>query len=236
MKSVRKRAKALSKGREGRLVIPLAFEVAAQISARPLDEFRSDPTQLTNGLVELHKAIESDGIVCALAAEMELLSSRDKRLDLGYIRNHGPVSASLEACKRLRQTFGDQVALLAATTGPQLLARHFNASDTDCGTFFSQLIKLFCEAGVDVLMVMEAENFVQTSTWIESITTARNIASFHQVSLLSWSKSILMSPLKLSLDSPSLSGSGFITTDSIIPINEDIGVLSSFVMGCRGAD
>jgi hypothetical protein len=51
MKSVRKIAKAIARGRtlDHRLIIPLAFEVAAQISARPAHEFRTDPTQLTNG-------------------------------------------------------------------------------------------------------------------------------------------------------------------------------------------
>ena len=48
MKAVRKRAQAIAKGRgrDHRVIVPLAFETAARISARPLDAFRNDPTQL----------------------------------------------------------------------------------------------------------------------------------------------------------------------------------------------
>ena len=51
MKSVRKVAKAIARGRtlDHRLIIPLVFEVAAQVSARHAHDFRTDTTQMTNG-------------------------------------------------------------------------------------------------------------------------------------------------------------------------------------------
>ena len=70
---------AKGRGRDARVIVPLAFEVAARISARPLDAFRNDPTQLTNALTELHGAIRADGIVVALAAGMERGRRRGRR-------------------------------------------------------------------------------------------------------------------------------------------------------------
>jgi hypothetical protein len=67
-KPPRKRVQAMAQGRGAgeRLVVPLALATAAQISARPLDEFFTDPTQLANGLLELQRAIASEGVVVAL--------------------------------------------------------------------------------------------------------------------------------------------------------------------------
>ena len=64
MKPARKRAQAIAqgRGRNERVVSPLAFAVAARISARPLAEFRSDATQLANGLGELQQALAADGL------------------------------------------------------------------------------------------------------------------------------------------------------------------------------
>jgi len=64
--AARKRVEAIAKGRgrNHRVVVPLAFEVAARISARPADQFRNDATQLANGLGELQRAIDADGIAC----------------------------------------------------------------------------------------------------------------------------------------------------------------------------
>lgn len=234
MKSARKRAKAIARGRDNRLVIPLAFDMAAQISARPLDEFHRDPTQLTNGLSELQKAIAADGIVCALGAEMELLSSSNNELNFDGIRASGPVNASLEACTRLRQIYGEEVALFAGLTGPNLLCQQFGATEIDCANFFNQMVTTYCESGIDVLMVMESDNFIENLTWKESLTTARNIASFHQAFLISWNEGFLPTPSKKSVLQPSSDGMGVITTDRVLPHDYDISILRQFVTGCRG--
>jgi len=235
MRPARKIVKSITRGRAGRVIVPLAFEVAAQISARPLDEFRADPTQLTNGLCELQKAINADGIICALGDEMEFQSAANSELDFNHIRNHGSVCASLLACTRLRQMFGDEVALVAGLTGPNSLSRQFNASEADCGLFFTQLVTAFCEAGGDILMIMEPENFIIDAAWKDGVITARNVANFHQVLLMSWNESFLPTPVKQSVLLPSKNGSGIITTDSILPHDSDISTLAQFVVGCREA-
>ena len=45
------------------LFVPLAFALAAQIDALPLDVFLRDPTQLSKGLSSLHQALATDGVV-----------------------------------------------------------------------------------------------------------------------------------------------------------------------------
>ncbi|HJP35824.1 MAG TPA: hypothetical protein QF901_07515 [Gammaproteobacteria bacterium] len=231
MRPPRKRAKAIAqgRGRDHRVVIPFAFELAARISARPLDAFRNDPTQLANALSELHQATGADGIVCAAASEMELHSAGGQGLDIEQAFANGPLAASLEACRRIRATVGDDAALLAGVTGPATLARQFSTS-LDAGVeAFGAVVKQFCDAGSDVVVVFEDESAALDEAWRAGLKTADNIARFHQVALLLWSGDGLPSPHKVPLDAPAPDGLGIITTDRQVPADADIAALERWV-------
>ncbi len=236
VRPARKRAQAIAKGRgrEHRVIIPLAFEVAARISARPPDAFRNDPTQLANGLGDLQRAIDADGIVVALAGEMELESSAGQGLDAAAIAAVGPVAASLEACVRLRQTLGDHVALLAGLTGPATLARQFDADPAAANDCFSALVKAFCGAGTDVIILFEDDDAMEDETWKAGIKTSDNIARFHQACLLAWHEGSLPVPVKQPFAAPSMDGLGFITTDVVVADDADIEMLRDWVAQTRG--
>lgn len=237
VRPARKRAQAIAKGRgrDHRVVIPLAFEVAARISARPLDEFRNDATQLANGLGELQGAIQADGIVVALAGEMELLASAGQGLDPNAIIAGKPVAASLEACTRLRETYGDDAALLAGLTGPATLAQQFNGDLGSANECFAALVKAFCAAGADAVMLFEHQDAVEDEVWQAGIRTADNIARFHQACLLAWRSNNVPVPVKHALTAPAADGVGFITTDAVVPADSDIESLRNWVAKTRGA-
>lgn len=236
MRGPRKRAQAIAqgRGRGHRVVIPLAFEVAARISARPLDAFRNDPTHLANALSELNQAIGADGIVCAAAAEMELRSAAGRGLNGAYIAAHGPVAASLEACRRLRQSAGDEVALLAGLTGPATLARQFSCDLAAAAEAFSALVKQFCEAGADVVLVFDDEDADRQGSWPAAMKTADNIARFHQTALLLWRGDGFPTPHTSALDAPAPDGVGFITTAAAVPADADIAILKRWVAVVTG--
>ena len=236
MISPRKRAKAiaLGRGRDFRVVIPLAFEVAARISARPHDAFRNDPTQLSNALSELNNAIGADGIVCAAAGEMELRSADEQGPNVAHITANGPVAASLEACRRLRQSAGDEVALLAGLTGPATLAQQFSSKPSVVSEVFSALVKQFCEAGADVVLVFENGEAIPDGTWAADLKTASNIARYHQSALLLWNGNGFPAPHKVPLDAPAADGVGFVTTAAPVPADADIAILKRWVTVVKG--
>jgi hypothetical protein len=236
MKSLRKVAKAMARGRaiEQRLVIPLAFEVAAQISARPPDEFRNDPTQLTNGLVELQKITGADGIICSLGSETELESSKGQGLNLDLISSAGPVFSSLTSVARLRTTFGEESVLVAGINGPRRLSKQFDLKIQDTLEFFCGLTKKYCEAGVDVVLIFEDPDFHEEEKWCAGVKTAENICKFHQVSLLSWEDSFLQQPFKYPLLEPCTEGKGFVFTSEILDYTANINDLALWVERSKG--
>lgn len=240
MKPVRKRAQAIAqgRGRNDRVVIPLALEVAARISARPLTEFRNDATQLANGLAELQAAIDAEGVVCALAGGMELASAAGAELDVERIVSHGAVGASLEACRRLRATLGDNAALLAGLTGPATLAREFSVDIAQASAAFGVLVKAFCDAGADVILLMEDQGVeCGSEDWQDGVKTAANIARFHQASLLSWQGAGgLAAPHGIDLDAPMTSGLGIVTSAALVPAEADIAQLREWVSKTRSAE
>ena len=238
MKPARKRAQAIAQGR-GRgdsLVIPLAFEVAARISARPPDEFREDPTQLANGLGELQQALGADGIVCALAGGMELASAAGAGLAIDALAGRGPVAASLEACRRLRAVHGDAVALLVGLTGPATLARQFGVDVASAAAGFGALLKVFCEAGADVLLAIEDEGAdCADEAWQDGVRTAANIARFHHASLLGWQLAGLPGPARVPLEAPVAAPPGIVTTADFVAADADLGSLARWVASLRGS-
>lgn len=239
MKPPRKRAQAIAqgRGRHERLIIPLAFDVAARISARPLEEFRHDATQLTNGLGELQQALQADGLVCALAARMEIEAAAGAGLDVERIARQGAVGASLEACRRLREVQGDNAALLAGLTGPATLAVQFDVDIAHACEAFAALVKAFCSAGADVILLLEdADARCASDGWQDGVKTAANIARFFQASLWAWQGvGGLPAPHAIALDEPVASGAGLITTTHCLAADADIGQLRQWVNTVRGA-
>ena len=142
MRPPRKRAQAiaLGRGRDQRLVVPLAFETAAAISARPLDVFLRDPTQLANGLAELARAIAADGAVVACADGMEREAEALDEAAMLTGAGRGGVSKPAGVCVRARA-----LALVAGVTSPATLARQFGATLAQADPVFAA--RLYCAAG-----------------------------------------------------------------------------------------
>ena len=234
--SVRERAQAIAAGRarDVRLIVPFAFEVAARISARPLDDFFTDPTHLANGLSELHQATGADGILCADARGMEIASAGTAGLDINHIASNGRVGASLEACRRLRITLENEGILLAAVSGPATLEKQFAVSGDDAVEAFTELVRHFCEAGADGIIAVESELPGDSECWEDGLITARNIAAFYRVMMYLWdSEGPLPNPVRTRLDSPQKDGEGLVMTYEAVPPDYDIEKLRHWVIASR---
>lgn len=234
--NVRESARAIAGGRGGniRLVVPFAFEVAARISARPLDEFFTDPTHLANGLSELHHAIGADGILCADARAMELDSAGAAGLDIDHITNNGRVGASLEACRRLRITLDDGGIVLAAVSGPANLEKQFSVSLETAVEAFVEIVRHFCEAGADGIIVMDSESPDDIECWEDGLMTARNIAVFYRSMMYLWdAEGPLPNPVRTNLAMPKTEGAGLIMTREAVPADYDIEALRYWVTESR---
>ena len=233
---VRARAQAIATGRarDARLVVPFAFEVAARISARPLDDFFTDPTHLANGLSELRQATGADGMLCADARGMELASAGGAGLDIDHITGNGRVGASLEACRRLRITLENSGILLAAVSGPATLEKQFAVSGDAAVEAFAELVRHFCEAGADGIITVESESPGDNECWEDGLMTARNIAAFYRVMMYLWDgEGPLPNPVRTRLDAPQNDGAGLVMTYEAVPPDYDIEKLRHWVAGSR---
>lgn len=232
-KPARRRVQAMAQGRgqTERLAIPLAFDVAACISARPLDAFHHDPTELANGLSELQRAIGSEAVCCALADNIEWRSAAGGPLDPDALIAPGtPLAASLEACRRLRATAGDALALVAGLSGPATLAARFGVTLTTAGEAFATLVKTFCGAGTDVVLVFEDSAIGDQDVWNEAVRTAGNIARFHRALAVSVSSSgALPVPAQCALEAPVAGDAGLTLTQGIVAADADLGLLKTWV-------
>lgn len=145
----------MATGRDGRttLAVPLALRLAARIQERPIEQFRSDPTQLANGLRDLLDAVAPDGVAVTLAAVLA------PEVDGGL---NGPrTECALEATRRLRATVGDSAVLLAGLPASP-------------GAVLLDAARRFITAGVDVLLLDSASTAASSRTIL-------NIARFHRV-------------------------------------------------------
>lgn len=236
-KPPRKRAQAMAQGRgQGeRLVIPLAFDAAASISARPLEDFRHDPTQLANGLLEWHRALGADGVCVALADGFEHASATNGALELDALCAEGTrVAASLEACRRLRATLGDSAALLAGLSGPAMLARQFGVDEATAGAACTALVKRYCEAGCDLVLICEDEVAGDAAAWTDALKTAANIARFHRaLACLRGVPGPLPAPVQVALDAAAPTATGLIVTAEIVAPGVDLEALRAWVAAQR---
>ena len=238
VKPARKRVQAIALGRGAteRVIGPLAFETAAQISARPIDEFRTDPTQLANGLNEFQRATATDCICCALANELELSSSGGVLTLESWLAPGQRLHASLEACKRLRITVGDNVALLVGLTGPATLAAQFSAPLSVVSEIFIALVKLFCEAGADIVLVIDPTSSNADTNVNDTLRTASNIARFHRGLTLGWDiASPLPQPQRVPLADPVVAGAGITTTDTLIAADASIEAVRQWMTFTAGS-
>lgn len=231
-KPARKRVQAMAQGRGAgeRLAVPLALDTAARISARPLEEFHVDPTQLANGLAELQRAIGSEAICCALIDDFEYRSAGGVPALDSMLAPGTRVAASLEACRRLRTTSGDAVALVAGLTGPATLARQFGSDLASAGALFCALAKEFCAAGADLILIFEAAEPAEPPVWEEVLKTTANIARFHRaLTLLVDRPGPLPRAARVALEAPARGEAGITVTAGIVPADASLETLQAWV-------
>jgi hypothetical protein len=180
------------------LVCPLVLAQAAEIEALPAGQFLTDPTKLANGLRALHGAFGHDVIVTAAADDLAACSfaaaaagAAGAPEDLaGAVTAHPRVAAAVEATRRLAATAQD-AALAAALCGPAQLAAQLGRSPADpaaleeCGTVLLALAKAFLEAGVHLLLVVEAEPLAPAVAdgWRSAVSPLVNVARFRQAAV-----------------------------------------------------
>lgn len=216
----RKLLAALGRGSPGNgppLFAPLVFAVASQIEALPASQVAADPTRLCKGLTETGRALGTSVLYTTVpaAAEAEALgasiddSSWPPRItdspgasmleiDAGAaIATSSRLQASLEATRRLAATEGQEVALIAALTGPATLLRqlHPDAVDSEVedgleflGGFLVTLVRAFGEAGVHAVLLLESAAVPEVDEadeiWADALAPVVNVARFHKLPLL----------------------------------------------------
>lgn len=215
--SGRQRLRALARGQgSGGIAVPLALATAARIQERDWQEFLEDPTQLANGLRDLHQAVGPDGLAVTAASVLVDQS----RGGLGVGRH---AVAAVEAVRRLRASLGDVVALVAPVPGPTALA----TNGTDAATAAEEVQafgKELLAAGVDVILVLD------DGPAHPSLSTLDNMARFHQavVAVLGEAQGRLVGAQRQSLHDPR-SGDGLVVTDADVPREADITLLVDWV-------
>lgn len=219
--TARAAARALVQGRaDGGIAVPLALPTAARIRERDWQDFLEDPTQLANGIRDLHQAVAPGGLVVSDAAT--LLEQADAGLASGP-----HARAVIEAVGRLRSSLGDEVALVAPLPGAARLAAAGVTSPRDA---VQELGKELLGAGADVLLVLDE------GSPDPGLSTLANIARFHQGGVAAVGAAVsapLVPARELPLDDPA-DGDGLIVTEGIVPRETDITVLEDWIDTVQG--
>jgi hypothetical protein len=222
-------ARAIAAGRRATLAVPLALHVSARIAERDAAEFVYDPTQLANALRDLIDAIDPDGVPvcdsdvlladCACAAE--LVTSTQLR-------------ASVEATRRLRASYGDRIALVAALPGPAAIASQTGTAYDAAADALLALGKELLGAGADVLVVHDGAHD-ETRAPGAPLTTLANVARFRQAAALSHATQRYGLPATVPLDLRAPAHvPGVAVTPAVLPRDTDIALLSDWVAVVRG--
>lgn len=211
---------ALGRG-SGAIAVPLALPTAARIQERDWEDFLEDPTQLANGLRDLHQAVGADGLAVS-QADVLLEQSRD---GLGAGAH---ALAVVEAVRRLRASLGDTAALVAPIPGPSRLIQARVDAEAASGQV-QQFGKDLLSVGADVILVLDH--------WPPhpSLSTLGNIARFHQgvVAVVGEAVGQLVQAHERPLDNPG-SVDGLVITAGEVPRDTDITVIEDWLEGVQG--
>jgi acetophenone carboxylase len=196
------------------LFAPLAFACSAQIEALDPRDLVQDATRLGKHLSGLRRLLGTEAIVCAvpacmeaeaLGAEISFESWPPRLVDASpvvisdadidpqaLLRNSPRLRASLETVKRTAVADQDEPVLIAALTGPATLSAQLRAAQGAseealhefAGRALAMLVRLFAEAGADLVIWHETNAPAEEMLWREALGTACNVARFHRVPTL----------------------------------------------------
>ncbi len=202
--SPRKRCRRLVKRAETPntpLLIPLVHTVAAQIEGISLQSFLTDPTKLSKCLLALQQSLELDAILCFVdaASQAEALGAQldwdtyppaitakpagkvpEQTSD--QLQAHLRIQTGVEVLKRLGTTVTDDVLFAVTVTGPATLADQIGgtASLEHCGRIISETVRLFTEAGAQVIVILEDVFPVDNDEeWLAALATVINVTRFY---------------------------------------------------------
>ena len=165
---------------------------------------------------------------------MELDSAGTAGLDVDHIIGNGRVGASLEACRRLRITLDNEGIVLAAVSGPATLQKQFSVSGVTAAEAFVEIVRHYCDAGTDGIIVMESAMPDDGECWEDGLSTARNIAVFYRAMMYLWDmEGPLPNPERTNLAMPTNDRSGLIMTRETVPADYDIEALRNWVTQSR---
>ena len=207
----------------GTLAVPLALHVSARIAERDADEFVYDATQLANALRDLVEAVDPDGVLVSDPAVL-LTGCRDAEDVVGSEQ----LGVAVEATRRLRASFRDEVTLVAVLPGPSVLSALAGAGGAlDVADVVLALGKEFLGAGADVLLVQD-----EVEAPGVSLGTLANVAHFHQAVALAHGapRFGLAGTAVVGLDTP-VGVRGVVVTPGALARDTDISVLCDWVAG-----
>ena len=211
----------------GYLPVVLSHEVVGKVG-----EYERSMTAILDAYLQRSiklemEALNADTVCCALANDVEgaLVGAP---LTIETLTAPGrEFAASLEACRRLRATAGDTLALLAGLPGPATLAARFATDLATSAPIFTALTKEFCAAGADLSLIFDAIS--DAAAWHDCLRTTSNIARFHRGVALLWEPGgALPCPTRSAVSAP-LAGVAGITTDCIVPADTNLEALRHWV-------
>jgi len=193
------------------IFMPLIFAASAKIGGMTPQQFYSNPTKIANGLRQLQGPLRCDALVCyadqtlvaeALGATVgweagtPQIVAPPAEIIPAEIAGRGRVPIMLEVVRRLRVVLQDRVALAVAVPGSLATARYLSTASTAAegpspadylavaGGATLQAARLACEAGADLILLIEAElpaadNPVRPQ-WLAILETICNVTRFHE--------------------------------------------------------
>ena len=211
----------------GYLPVVLSHEVVGKVG-----EYERSMTAILDAYLQRSiklemEALNAGTVCCALANDVEgaLVGAP---LTIETLTAPGrEFAASLEACRRLRATAGDTLALLAGLPGPATRAARFATDLATSAPIFTALTKEFCAAGADLSLIFDAIS--DAAAWHDCLRTTSNIARFHRGVALLWEPGgALPCPTRSAVSAP-LAGVAGITTDCIVPAATNLEALRHWV-------